>query len=70
MEINQKMNYFNIQNSNLSNENNKLKEALTYYKRENEQLKEKINRLTVDNNKLNNELIKSNKIISNYQNNN
>ena len=64
------MNYFNIQNSNLANENNKLKEALTYYKRENERLKEKINKLTVDNNKLNNELIKSNKIISNYQNNN
>ncbi len=50
------------------NENKKLKEELNIYKNENEKLKDKINKLKNDNEKLNNELIKANKIISNFNN--
>ena len=61
------MNNSNVNNYNFDNEyNNKLREDLNNYKRENQLLKDKINKLTNDNNKLNNELIKANKIISNY----
>ena len=56
-------------NTNLINENKKLKEELNIYKKENENLKNEINLLKNDNNKLNNELIKANKIISNFNNN-
>ena len=50
------------------NENKKLKEELNIYKNENEKLQDKINKLKNDNEKLNNELIKANKIISNFNN--
>ena len=59
----------NNTNTNIINENKKLKEELNIYKKENENLKNKINKLQNDNNKLNNELIKANKIISNFNNN-
>ena len=59
----------NNSNTNLINENKKLKEELNIYKKENENLKNKINKLQNDNNKLNDELIKANKIISDFNNN-
>ena len=59
----------NSNNTNIINENKKLKEELNIYKKENENLKNEINKLRNDNNKLNNELIKANKIISNFNNN-
>ena len=59
----------NITNTNIINENKKLKDELNIYKKENENLQNKINKLQNDNNKLNNELIKANKIISNFNNN-
>ena len=59
----------NNTNTNIINENKKLKEELNIYKNENEKLKNEINKLKNDNNKLNNELIKANKIISNFNNN-
>ena len=46
----------------------KLKDELDTYKNDNEYLKDKINKLKNDNEKLNNELIKANKIISNFNN--
>ena len=46
-----------------------MKEELNIYKKENENLQNKINKLQDDNNKLNNELVKANKIISNFHNN-
>ena len=59
----------NNTNANIINENKKLKEELNVYIKENEKLKIEINILKNDNNKLNNELIKANKIISNFNNN-
>ena len=59
----------NNTNTNIINENKKLKEELNIYKKENENLQNKINKLQNDNNKLNNELIKANKIISKFNNN-
>ena len=59
----------NNTNTNIINENKKLKEELNIYKKENENLQNKINKLQNDNNKLNNELIKANKIIYNFNNN-
>ena len=56
-------------NTNIINENKKLKEELNIYKKENENLQNKINKLKNDNNKLNNELINANKIISKFNNN-
>jgi len=52
----------------LINENNKLRSELNAYKNENTNLKNKINQLKIDNDKLNTELIKANKIISNFNN--
>ena len=59
-------------NNNIKNENQKLKDELNNCKKENEKLKIEINKLKTENAKLNNDLIKSQKIISNFisQNNN
>ena len=59
----------NINNDVNSNENQKLKTELINYKNENRLLKDKINQLKIDNDKLNEELIKANKIISNFNSN-
>ena len=56
--------------NNSDNENKKLKDELNIYKKENEQLKNKIKILSDENKKLNQEIIKLNKIISNYSQNN
>ena len=64
------MNYLDFLNSNNTNENKKLKDELNIYKKENEQLKNKIKILSDENKKLNQEIIKLNKIISNYSQNN
>ena len=58
-----------INNDVNSNENQKLKTELINYKNENRLLKDKINQLKIDNDKLNEELIKANKIISNFNSN-
>ena len=56
--------------NNSDNENKKLKDELNIYKKENEQLKNKIKILSDENKKFNQEIIKLNKIISNYSQNN
>ena len=58
----------NSNSNDLINENNKLRSELNTYKNENINLKNKINQLKIDNDKLNTELIKANKIISNFNN--
>ena len=58
----------NSNSNDLINENNKLRNELNTYKNENTNLKNKINQLKIDNDKLNTELIKANKIISNFNN--
>ena len=58
----------NSNSNDLINENNKLRTELNTYKNENINLKNKINQLKIDNDKLNTELIKANKIISNFNN--
>ena len=55
-------------NSNLKNENDKLKAELENCKIENENLIRKINQLNIENDKLYNELLKAKKIISNFNN--
>ena len=55
-------------NSNSNDLINKLRNELNTYKNENTNLKNKINQLKIDNDKLNTELIKANKIISNFNN--
>ena len=55
-------------NSNSNDLINKLRSELNTYKNENINLKNKINQLKIDNDKLNTELIKANKIISNFNN--
>ena len=56
--------------NNLDNENKKLKDELNIYKKENELLKNKVKTLSDENKKLNQKIIKLNKIISNYSQNN
>ena len=51
-------------------ETNNLIDELYRYKKENEEMKNKINILSDENIKLKNDLAKSNKIISNFYNNN
>ena len=72
------LNYLDFLNSNNTNnnlnnadkENKKLKNELNIYKKENEKLKNKIKILSDENKNLNQEIIKLNKIISNYSQNN
>ena len=64
------MNYQDFLSNNSNIENNKLIDELNKYKKENEELKNKINLLEDENEKLNNNLVKANKIISNFKNNN
>ena len=58
----------NSNSDDLIKENNRLRNELNTYKNENTNLKNKINQLKIDNDKLNTELIKANKIISNFNN--
>ena len=53
-----------------TSENDELRKELIRYKKENEEMKNKINILSDENIKLKNDLAKSNKIISNFYNNN
>ena len=64
------MNYQDFLSNNSNIENNKLIDELNKYKKENKELKNTINELKNENKKLNNELIKAQKIISNFKNNN
>ena len=64
------MNYQDFLSNNSNIENNKLIDELNKYRKENEEMKNKINELKNENKKLNNELIKAQKIISNFKNNN
>ena len=64
------MNYQDFLSNNSNIENNKLIDELNKYKKENEEMKNKIDELKNENKKLNNELIKAQKIISNFKNNN
>ena len=64
------MNYQDFLSNNSNIENNKLIDELNKYKKENEEMKNIINELKNENKKLNNELIKAQKIISNFKNNN
>ena len=64
------MNYQDFLSNNSNIENNKLIDELNKYRKENEEMKNTINELKNENNNLNNELIKAQKIISNFKNNN
>ena len=64
------MNYQDFLSNNSNIENNKLIDELNKYRKENEEMKNKIDELKNENKKLNNELIKAQKIISNFKNNN
>ena len=64
------MNYQDFLSNNSNIENNKLIDELNKYKKENKEMKNTINELKNENKKLNNELIKAQKIISNFKNNN
>ena len=64
------MNYQDFLSNNSNIENNKLIDELNKYRKENEEMKNTINELKNENKKLNNELIKAQKIISNFKNNN
>jgi len=64
------LNYQDFLSNNSNIENIKLIDELNKYKKENEEMKNKINELKNENTKLNNELIKAQKIISNFKNNN
>ena len=56
-------------NSNINDDNKKLKDELDKYKKENEEMKNKINELSNENIELKNDLIRANTIISNFNNN-
>ena len=60
----------NNQSNNLSEENNKLKSELNTYRTENKELKNRITKLKNDNDTLNKELIKAQKLLANYTQNN
>ena len=64
------MNYQDFLSNNSNIENIKLIDELNKYRKENEEMKNIINELKNENKELNNELIKAQKIISNFKNNN